>query len=87
MRNGFYPRDLELKLPEQGEVSDALEHSEPDAHQIALVRRVMARVGLRCEAASSAERLQRAARAPPAELSPLLIVAADGSMLLTSEER
>jgi len=103
---GFYPRDLELKLPEQGEVSDAMERRILDFgindtfESVAerwsihyqtlissnLVRRVMDRVGLRCEAASSEERLQRAAREPPQELSPILIVAADGSMLLTREE-
>lgn len=103
---GFYPRDLDLKLPEQGEVSDAMERRildfgindtfesvaerwsihYPTLISSNLVRRVMDRVGLRCEAASSEERLQRAAREPPAELSPLLIVATDGSMLLTREE-
>jgi len=103
---GFYPRDLELKLPEQGEVSDAMERRildfgindtfesvaerwsihYPTLISSNLVRRVMDRVGLRCEAASSEERLQRAAREPLAELAPMLVVAADGSMLLTREE-
>jgi len=103
---GFYPRDLELKLPEEGEVSDAMERRildfgindtfesvaerwsihYPTLISSNLVRRVMDRVGLRCEAASSEERLQRAALQPPEALAPMLIVAADGSMLLTREE-
>ena len=82
---GFYPRDIELKLPEQGEVSDAMERRildfginetfeavaerwsihYPTTISSNLVRRVMDRVGLRCEAASSEEALQRASRTPP----------------------
>ena len=103
---GFYPRDLELKLPEQGEISDAMERRVldfgindtfdgvaerwsihyPTSISSNLVRRVMDRVGLRCEAASSEEMLQRASREPPEELAKMLIVATDGSMLLTRED-
>ena len=102
---GFYPRDIELKLPEQGEVSDAMERRildfginetfeavaerwsihYPTTISSNLVRRVMDRVGLRCEAASSEEALQRASRTPPEELASMLVVATDGSMLLTRE--
>ena len=103
---GFYPRDAELKLPESGEVSDAMERRildfgindtfesvaerwsihYPTKISPNLVRLVMDRVGLRCEAASSEERLQRASREPPEELATTLVVATDGSMLLTREE-
>jgi hypothetical protein len=103
---GFYPRDAELKLPENGEVSDAMERRildfgindtfesvaerwsihYPTKISPNLVRLVVDRVGLRCEAASSEEQLQRASRAPPEELATTLVVAIDGSMLLTREE-
>ena len=99
---GFYPRDLELKLPEKGEVSDAMERRildfgindtfesvaerwsihYPTTISSNLVRRVMDRVGLRCEAASSEEQLQRASQKPPEELATVLVVATDGSYLL-----
>lgn len=105
-RRGFYPRDLELKLPEAGEVSDAMERrildfgindtfesaSErwgihyPRPISSNLVRRVIERAGLRCEAAVSELTLQRACRASPQEPVPALVVATDGSMLQTREE-
>jgi hypothetical protein len=47
---------------------------------------VVDRVGLRCEGAYSDEALQRACREKSAELPQLLVVATDGSMLLTREE-
>ena len=50
-----------------------------------LVRRVVDRVGLRCEAAYSEEALQVACREKPAEPPSMLTVATDGSMLLTRE--
>jgi len=50
-----------------------------------LVRRVVDRVGLRCEAAYSDEALQIACREKPAEPPSMLTVATDGSMLLTRE--
>ena len=51
-----------------------------------LVRRVIDRVGLRCEAAVSEAALQQACRPAAAEPAPALVVATDGSMLLTREE-
>lgn len=101
---GFYPRDAELKLPEEGEVSPAMERRildfgindtfesvaerwsihYPTSISANLVRRVMDRVGLRCEAASD-ERLQQACREIPEEPAGMLVVATDGSMLLTRE--
>ena len=86
---GFAPRDAELNLPEEGEVSSAMERRIldfgindtfesvaerwsihfPTSISSNLVRRVMDRVGLRCEAAYSEEALQVAS-----------------SMLLTREE-
>jgi hypothetical protein len=105
-RFGFCPRDIELKLPEAGEVSDAMERRildfgindtfESAAERWAihyprpissnLVRRVIDRVGLRCESAVSELSLQRACLPSPAEPAPALVVANDGSMLLTREE-
>jgi hypothetical protein len=105
-RCGFYPRDLELKLPEAGEVSDAMERRildfgindtfEAAAERWAihyprpissnLVRRVIDRVGLRCESATSELGLQRACLPSPAQPARALVVANDGSMLLTREE-
>ena len=102
---GFYPRDHELKLPEEGEVSDAMERRILDFgindtfESVAerwsihfpmpissnLVRRVMDRVGLRCEAAASDESMQLACRERPLEPPPMLTVGTDGSMLLTRE--
>jgi len=102
---GFYPRDAELKLPEEGEVSDAMERRILDFgindtfESVAerwsihfpmpissnLVRRVMDRVGLRCEAAASDESMQLACRERPLEPPSMLTVGTDGSMLLTRE--
>ena len=103
---GFYPRDLELKLPEEGEVSDSMEKrildfgmngafmegSErwsihyPFPISENLVRRVVDRVGRRREKAHSPLVLQQAAVPSPAEPPRVLLVAADGSMLLTRED-
>jgi hypothetical protein len=103
---GFYPRDLELKLPDEGEVSSAMERRildfgvndtfagaaerwgihYPMPISSNLVRRVVARVGAHCEAAFSEEHLQRTCLPPLAEPAPALVVAADGSMLLTRED-
>jgi hypothetical protein len=102
---GFYPRDLELKLPEEGEVSDAMEkrildfgmngafleaaerwdihYSVPISDN--LVRRVVDRVGRRRECAHSRLALQQAALPSPLHPPKWLVVAADGSMLLTRE--
>jgi hypothetical protein len=105
-KRGFYPRDLELNLPEEGEVSDAMERRildfgvntsfEEGAQRWAihypmpissnLIRRVVDRVGRRREAAHSALALQQACRASPSLPPPSLVVAGDGSMLLTREE-
>jgi hypothetical protein len=102
---GFYPRDLELKLPHEGEVSDAMERRildfgindtfesvaerwsihYPTLISSNLVRRVMDRVGLRCEAAASDESMQLACRERPLEPPSMLTVGTDGSMLLTRE--
>jgi hypothetical protein len=102
---GFYPRDIELKLPEEGEVSDAMERRildfgvnttfeeaaqrwcihYPMPISSNLVRRVVDRVGLRREAAHSALALQQACRPTPEQPARSLLVAADGSMLLTRE--
>ncbi len=104
--HGFYPRDAELKLPEGGEVSDAMERRildfgindtfdsvaerwgihYPTSISENLVRRVVDRVGLRCEAAFSDESLQLACREKSDEPADVLVVATDGSMLLTREE-
>jgi hypothetical protein len=51
-----------------------------------LVRRVVDRVGERCEHAWSELSLQQACRPTPEELPRSLVVAGDGSMLLTREE-
>ena len=103
---GFAPRDAELNLPEEGEVSSAMERRIldfgindtfesvaerwsihfPTSISANLVRRVMDRVGLRCEAAHSDEALQAACREKPDEAPSMLTVATDGSMLLTREE-
>jgi hypothetical protein len=103
---GFYPRDTELKLPENGEVSDAMErrlldfgvndtfeavaerwriHYPSMPVSSNLVRRVVDRVGERCEAAYSEESLQRACLEKPLQPASMLTVATDGSMLLTRE--
>ncbi len=104
--HGFYPRDAELKLPEGGEVSDAMERRildfgindtfdsvaerwsihYPTSISENLVRRVVDRVGLRCEAAHSDESLQLACREKSEEPADMLVVATDGSMLFTREE-
>jgi len=103
---GFYPRDLELKLPEKGEVSDAMERrildfGVNDTFESAaqrwsihyrssissnLVRRVVDRVGERQDAAWSELALQQAYRSTPEDLPRSLVVASDGSMLLSREE-
>lgn len=103
---GFYPRDAELKLPGEGEVSTAMERRIldfgvndtfesvaerwsihfPTSISSNLVRRVVDRVGQRCEAVISEEALQRACLEKPAEPPSMLTVATDGSMLLTREE-
>jgi hypothetical protein len=105
-RLGFYPRDLELKLPEEGEVSDAMEKrildfgmngafveaaERWDIHYPApisdnLVRRVVDRVGRRLGSAHSRLSLQQAALPSPLYVPKWLVVAADGSMLLTRED-
>lgn len=105
-KHGFYPRDAELKLPEAGDVSDALEKRVldfglndpfeaaaerwsihyPFSISSNLIRRVVDRVAARQEAAHSALALQRAYRPSTEEAQHSLIVAADGSMLLTREE-
>lgn len=105
-RRGFYPRDLELKLPEEGEVSDAMEKRildfgvnttfeeaaqrwcihYPFPISSNLVRRVVDRVGRRAEAAFSPLSLQQSCRPSPAQPAKALVVAGDGSMLLTREE-
>jgi hypothetical protein len=105
-RRGFYPRDIELKLPEEGAVSDSMERRildfgindtfESAAERWAihypcpissnLVRRVVDRVGLRGEAVVSELALQKACRPSPEEPVPALVVASDGSMVLTREE-
>lgn len=102
---GFAPRDAELNLPEEGEVSSAMERRIldfgindtfesvaerwsihfPTSISSNLVRRVVDRVGLRCESAHSEEALQMACREKPAEAPAMLTVATDGSMLLTRE--
>jgi hypothetical protein len=102
---GFYPRDAELKLPEEGEVSDAMERRildfgindtfesvaerwsihYPTRISSNLVRRVVERAGLRCEAAYSEEWQQQVCVAKPEEPAPMLVVATDGSMLHTRE--
>jgi hypothetical protein len=105
-RHGFYPRDAELKLPEEGDVSDAMEKrildfgvntSFAEAAQrwsihypfdisSNLVRRVVDRVGRRSERAFSPLALQQACRPSPTQPAKALVVAGDGSMLLTREE-
>lgn len=105
-RHGFYPRDIELKLPEEGAVSDALEKRildfgvnssfEEAAQRWAihyptpissnLVRRVVDRVGRRAETARTPLALQQACQPTPETPPRSLVVAADGSMLLTREE-
>jgi hypothetical protein len=102
---GFYPRDRELNLPEEGEVSDAMEkrildfgmngafaeaaerwdihYSTPISDN--LVRRVVDRVGRRRENAHSRLALQQAALPSPLHPPKWLVVAPDGSMLLTRE--
>lgn len=105
-KHGFYPRDLELNLPEEGDVSDAMEKrildfgvntSFDEAAQRwsihypfpisdNLVRRVVDRVGCRRERAFSPLALQQACRPSPEQPAKALVVAGDGSMLLTREE-
>ena len=103
---GFYPRDQELRLPEEGEVSDAMERrildfGVNDAFDAAaerwsihcpipissnLIRRVVDRVGIRAESAYSELSLQQACLPSPKEPAKFLVVAGDGSRLLTREE-
>jgi hypothetical protein len=105
-KRGFYPRDRELNLPENGDVSDAMERRildfgvndtfesaaerwsihYPLAISSNLVRRVVDRVGQRTDEAWSELSLQQACRSIPEETPKSLVVAADGSMLLTREE-
>ena len=102
---GFYPRDRQLKLPDEGEVSDATEKRILDfamnsafeesaerwsihyAFPISsnLFRRVVDRVGRRREKAHSSLALQQAALPSPVHPPQSLVVAGDGSMLLTRE--
>ncbi len=102
---GFYPRDIELKLPEEGEVSDAMEKrildfavntsfgesaERWDIHypfpiSANLFRRVVDRVGRRQERAHSLLALQQAALPSPESAAKSLVVAGDGSMLLTHQ--
>ena len=102
---GFYPRDAELKLPEEGEVSDAIEKRildfgmngsfeegterwgihYPTPISSNLIRRVVDRVGRRRENAHSPLALQQAALPSPHHPPKSLVVAGDGSMLLTRE--
>ena len=104
-KRGFYPRDIELKLPEEGDVSDAMEKrildfamnasfqeaaERWDIHYASpissnLCRRVVDRVGRRRESAHSRLALQQAALASPSHPPTSLLIAADGSMLLTRE--
>jgi len=104
--HGFYPRDAELKLPEEGEVSDAMEKRILDFsmngpfEQCAerwdihypfpissnLFRRVVDRVARRRESAHSQLALQQAALPSPEQPPQWLVIAADGSMLLTRED-
>lgn len=104
-QHGFCPRDRELKLPEEGEVSDAMEKRildfavntsfgesaerwgihYPFPISANLFRRVVDRVGQRREKAHSLLALQQAAL-PSAQHPPRsLVIAGDGSMLLTHE--
>jgi len=104
-RVGFYPRDLELKLPEEGEVSNSMEKRILDFAMNApfeesserwsihyavpassnLFRRVVDRVARRRESAHSLLALQQAALPSPEHPPQALVVAGDGSMLLTRE--
>lgn len=102
---GFHPRDIELKLPEAGEVSDAMEKRildfavntsfgesaerwgihYPFPISANLFRRVVDRVGRRREKAHSLLTLQQAALPSPKHPPKSLVIAGDGSMLLTHE--
>lgn len=102
---GFYPRDIQLNLPEEGEVSDAIEKRILDFAMNAsfeeaaerwdihypspissnLCRRVVDRIGRRSEMAHSRLALQKAALPSPLQAPRSLLVASDGSMLLTRE--
>ena len=104
-QHGFCPRDIELKLPEEGEVSDAMEKRildfavnaafEESAERWSihypfpissnLFRRVVDRVGRRREQAHSLLALQQAALPSPQHPPKSLVIAGDGSMLLTHE--
>ena len=104
-QRGFYPRDIELKLPEEGEVSNAMEKRildfavntsfgesaerwgihYPFPISANLFRRVVDRVGRRREKAHSLLALQRAALPSPRYAAKSLVIAGDGSMLLTHE--
>lgn len=104
--HGFCPRDAELKLPEEGDVSDAMEKRILDFamngpfEQCAerwdihypfpissnLFRRVVDRVARRRESAQSSLALQQAALPSPENPPRWLVIAADGSMLLTRED-
>jgi hypothetical protein len=103
---GFCPRDRELNLPEEGEVSDAMEKRILDFGMNGafaegserwsihyplpisdnLIRRVVDRVAQRREQAHSRLALQQAAVPSPERPPKSLIIAADGSMLLTRED-
>jgi hypothetical protein len=104
-QHGFCPRDVELKLPEEGEVSDAMEKRILDFAMNAafeesaerwgihypfpissnLFRRVVDRVARRREHAHSLLTLQQAALPSPEHPPKSLVIAGDGSMLLTHE--
>lgn len=99
-RRGFYPRDLELKLPSKGRITGELERRiadfgmndpfEQSAERFNfhygrpisanLVRRVIDRIGERCEAIEPLE-LQKHALAPERRRAKLVIVESDGSHL------
>ena len=105
-RHGFCPRDAELDLPEEGDVSNAMERRildmgvndtfdsvaerwsihHPTTISSNLVRRVVDRVGRRSEQARTEQALQEACRPKPEEIPRSLVVAGDGSMLLTRED-
>ncbi len=104
-QSGFHPRDIELKLPEEGEVSDAMEKRildfavntsfgesaerwgvhYPFPISANLFRRVVNRVGRRREQAHSLLALQQAALPSPQYPPKSLVIAGDGSMLLTHQ--
>lgn len=103
-RAGFYPRDRELGLPEEGAVSPAVERRildlavndtfEASAQRWSvhyrwtisenLARRVVDRVGSRVEQTDDVY-LHHSLSEPPQELSRLVLVQNDGSLLPTRE--